>query len=97
MTAYLQGDPTLFQRVSSEGLAINTKGCSKVILNPARVAQGFPFAVASLEGFWLRIGQPSILSSADKRVWVKIKPPGIGPQVLVIVSIYQGAILGTYF
>ena len=28
------------------------------------------------------------------RVWVKIKPAGIGPQVLVIVSIYQGANLG---
>ena len=24
------------------------------------------------------------------RVWVKIKPPGIGPQVLVVGSIYQG-------
>ena len=23
-------------------------------------------------------------------VWVKVKPPGIGPQVLVHVSIYQG-------
>ena len=29
--------------------------------------------------------------------WVKIEPPGIGPQVLVHVSIYQGSILGTYF
>ena len=27
-------------------------------------------------------------------VWVKIKPPGIGPQVLVHASIYQGSILG---
>ena len=25
-----------------------------------------------------------------KRVWVKLTPPGIGPQVLVHVSIYQG-------
>ena len=25
------------------------------------------------------------------------KPPGIGPQVLVLGSIYQGSILGTYF
>ena len=32
-------------------------------------------------------------------VWVKIKPPGYGPQVEVVVevSIYQGSILGTYF
>ena len=30
-------------------------------------------------------------------LWVKIKPPGIGPLVLVIVSIYQGSILGSYF
>ena len=30
-------------------------------------------------------------------VWVKIRPPGIGPRVLVIVSIYQGAISGTFF
>ena len=30
-------------------------------------------------------------------VWVKIKAPGIGPQVLVHVSIYQSSILGTYF
>ena len=27
----------------------------------------------------------------------QMKPPGIGPQVLVLVSIYHGAILGTYF
>ena len=27
-------------------------------------------------------------------VWVKIKPPGYGPQVLVHVSTYQGCILG---
>ena len=31
------------------------------------------------------------------RVWVKIKPPGIGPQVLVLVSIYQGSIVDTYY
>ena len=31
------------------------------------------------------------------RVWVKIKPPKIGPQVLVHVSTYQDSILGTYF
>ena len=30
-------------------------------------------------------------------VWVEIQPPGYGPQVLVHVSIYQGAILGTYY
>ena len=29
----------------------------------------------------------------SKWVWVKIKPPGIGPQVLVHVSIYQGSIV----
>ena len=29
-------------------------------------------------------------------LWVKIEPPGIGPQVLVHVSFYQGSILGTY-
>ena len=38
-----------------------------------------------------------ICGLADIWVWVKIKPPGIGPQVLVRVSIYQGFILGTYF
>ena len=31
-----------------------------------------------------------------KWAWVKIKPPGIGPQVLVL-SIYQSSILCTYF
>ena len=36
-------------------------------------------------------------SSPLKWVWVEFYPPGNGPQVLVIVSIYQGAILGTYF
>ena len=30
-------------------------------------------------------------------MWVKMKPPGIGPQVLVLGSIYQGFVLGTYF
>ena len=30
-------------------------------------------------------------------VWVKIKPPGIGPQVLVQGSMYHGSILGTDF
>ena len=32
-------------------------------------------------------------------IWVraKIKPPGIGPQVLLLGSIYQGSILGAYF
>ena len=30
-------------------------------------------------------------------VWVKIKPPGIGPQVLVMGSIYEGSILGAHF
>ena len=29
-------------------------------------------------------------------VWVKVEPPGIGPQVLVHVSTYEGS-LGTYF
>ena len=29
-------------------------------------------------------------------VWVKIKPPGIGPQVLVHVSIFEGSIWGTH-
>ena len=29
--------------------------------------------------------------------WVKIKPSGIGPLVLVFVSIYQGSILGPIF
>ena len=29
-----------------------------------------------------------------KWVWVKIKPPGIGPQVLVFGSIYQGKPFG---
>ena len=27
-------------------------------------------------------------------VWVKIKPPGIGPHILVLVSIYQGKPFG---
>ena len=31
------------------------------------------------------------------RLWVKNKPPGIGPQILVHVSIYEGSILGTDF
>ena len=30
-------------------------------------------------------------------VWVKMKPPRIGPQVLVLCSIYQDSILGTMF
>ena len=32
-----------------------------------------------------------------KWVWVKMKPPGFGPQVLVHVSICKGSILGTCF
>ena len=32
----------------------------------------------------------------DIRVWVKINPPGIAPQVLVHASIYQDSIFGTY-
>ena len=35
-------------------------------------------------------------SNKKKGVWVQIAPPGIGPQVLVHVSTYQGSILGTY-
>ena len=31
-----------------------------------------------------------VLFSGEKWGWVKIKPPGIGLQVLVLVSIYQG-------
>ena len=30
-------------------------------------------------------------------VWVKIKQPGSGPQVLVLGSIWQGSVLGTSF
>ena len=42
----------------------------------------------------------ALRESGTKRIiwiWVRIKPPGIGLQVLVLVSIYQGSIWGTYF
>ena len=46
--------------------------------------------------------QPKGVPSKNDRpiaiwVWVKIRPPGIGPQILVFSSIYQGSILGAYF
>ena len=36
-------------------------------------------------------------SPNDKWVWVKTKPPGLGPQVFVLGSNYQGPILGLPF
>ena len=41
-------------------------------------------------------GLPPIRESATW-VWVKIKPPGYGPQGLVVGSIYQTSILATHF
>ena len=35
--------------------------------------------------------------NATSGPWVKMKRPGIGPQVLVIGSMYQGSVLGTRF
>ena len=53
-------------------------------------------------GFWEAQWIPKQTTSWMVRViptwvWVKLKPPGIGPQVSVLGSIYQGFILGTYF
>ena len=45
--------------------------------------------------FWLPVWKGAELSSA-KWVWVIMKPPGYGPQLVVQVSICQGSILGTY-
>ena len=48
----------------------------------------------------LGMGDRAEVTHFERRLmwaWVKIKPPGIGPQVFFVVSIYQGSILGTYF
>ena len=46
----------------------------------------------------IQIGATFLLARNRLRgAGVKIKPPGNGPEVLVIGSIYQGAILGSYF
>ena len=45
--------------------------------------------------FWLRRGLVGGKVDGTIWVWVNMKP-GIGPQVLVNVSIHQGSVLGTY-
>ena len=44
-----------------------------------------------------RHGHIGLEGQVVKWVWVKIKPPGCGPQVLVLGSIYQGSILAAHF
>ena len=48
-------------------------------------------------GNWPKQLLLAFLRGAMTWVWVKIKPPGYGPQVLVHVSTYQGSSWGTYF
>ena len=61
--------------------------------NNGRVSMFWHGATHHLRSFATRLSRGGPASFTW--VWVKIKPPGIGPQVLVLGSIYQGSILGT--
>ena len=48
-------------------------------------------------GLYTNMRRPARVLRSLNWAWVEIQPPGIGPQVVVQVSIYQGKqILGTY-
>ena len=75
--------PQQTKRAASWRLLLATSA----IRGEAEVAQ--PSAAA--KGLLPESSSCSLGGSPKQKVWVKIKPPGIGPQDLVHVSIYQGS------
>ena len=82
-------------------MCLSTLHFLKMFLRPVRARKDLYEAVRQKYEMMItdyrRVPKHANSAKEPKWVRVKIEPPGIGPQVSVLVSIDQGSILGTCF